>query len=185
MTNISFVAQLTAVSSWLTSGHQSCCSKGCTPRPSRYPTRKSLVGLNLAIVGGTQYISASYPSVGKSVVKISPDITMVMWRCPVLLIPHVLISTQLTDGGNSGYLKHDEVRSTSYCSFKEERSHNTPIWHTTPDWKLWWSQCHVDTNVHTFRRPVHTIMSVQGTIQLKCHLISPNSCSLLSTMPQS
>jgi hypothetical protein len=69
----------------------------CTLRPSSNPTRKSQVGLNLAIVGGGGVLdrsSASYSSVGKSVVKIGPDITMVMWGFSVLLIPHDLISIQ-------------------------------------------------------------------------------------------
>jgi hypothetical protein len=35
-----------------------------------------------------------YPPVGKSVVKVDSDIVMVMWGCPILLIPHVLISIE-------------------------------------------------------------------------------------------
>jgi hypothetical protein len=66
----------------------------CTLHPSSNPTRKSQVGLNLVITGVLNRSSASYPSVKKGVVKIGPDIMMVRWECPILFIPHVLISTE-------------------------------------------------------------------------------------------
>lgn len=64
-----------------------------TQHPSSNPKRKSHVGLNQEIVGGEgagggvlNRSSASYPSAGKCSVKTSPDILMVIWGYPVLLI---------------------------------------------------------------------------------------------------
>jgi len=111
MTTVSLVAQLTAVSNSLTRGHQICCWDGCI-RPFSFlpelfnccwpcavhsvlqvtnPTRKIPVGLNMEIVGVINRSSASYPSIGISVVKMVPDITMVTWGFPRLgtTCPHL------------------------------------------------------------------------------------------------
>jgi hypothetical protein len=72
MTTVSFEAQLTVVSNWLTNGHQSCCWNGyakpfnflsellkccwlcAVHRVLHVTPQESQVGLNLAIVGVTQ-----------------------------------------------------------------------------------------------------------------------------------
>jgi hypothetical protein len=98
----------------------------CTLNPSGNPTSKSEVELNQANVGVLSTSSSAYPLVWEIVIKIGPDIMMVMWGCPILLVINFLISIWLMNGGHNAYLKHVEVLSISNCPFKEVWSYNTP-----------------------------------------------------------
>jgi hypothetical protein len=98
----------------------------CKLNPSGNPTSKSQVELNQANVGVLNISFSAYPPVWEIVIKIRPDIMMVMWGCPVLLVVNLLISIQLMNGVHDGYLKHVDVLNTSNCTIKEVQSHNSP-----------------------------------------------------------
>jgi hypothetical protein len=150
MTTVSFMAELTAVSNWLIyykwtpnlllgwlcktdqfrgGGLEVLLALCCAPHPSSNLTRKSLVGLNLAIVGGgTQHI-LFVMSIGRE--KCCQDRT---WHqdgnvgVPRLVdttCPHLHTADERRE---QEFLKHVEVRSTSHFPFKEEWSAILRIW---------------------------------------------------------
>jgi len=145
----------------------------CTPCPSSSPTRKSQVGLHLVIVGGTQQILCIL-SIGRE--KCCQDRPWHHYgnvgvpRLVDTTCPH--LHTGAMDSWNT-------LRFAAPVTVPSENGPTTPLDDTRPQTEipgkfiaLWtWTFGSSDDQVHC-------------TIQLKCRLISPNSCSLLSTGPQ-